>query len=123
MTDVPPEIDAVRAGGLLTREEYDTVVLPLLEDAERAGRRLRVLCQVDDDYTGVTPAALWEDLRLGVRVIGRFAAFAVVTDIPWMRIASRIAAYGVPYPLRVFGTDQRDDAVAWLLARDEGPQI
>lgn len=123
MTDVPPEIDGVRAGGVLTREEYDEVVLPLLQDAERTGRRMRILCQLDDDYAGVTPAALWEDLRLGVRAIGHFAAFAVVTDIPWMRAACRLAAYAVPYPLRVFGTDERDDAVAWLIALDERPRI
>lgn len=123
MTDVPPEIDGVRAGGLLTREEYDAVVLPLLREAERTDRRMRVLCQIDDDYAGVTPSALWEDLRLGARAIGRFAAFAVVTDVGWMRAACLVAAYAVPYPLRVFGTDRRDEAVAWLLALREGPRI
>ena len=123
LSDVPPEIDGVRAGGLLTREECDAVVLPLLQEAERADRRLRVLCQIDDDYAGVTPAALWEDLRLGTRAIGRFAAFAVVTDLAWMRVACRVAAFAVPYPLRVFGTAQRDEAVAWLLALHEGPRI
>ena len=85
--------------------------------------RLRVLCQIDDDYAGVTPAALWEDLRLGTRAIGRFAAFAVVTDLAWMRVACRVAAFAVPYPLRVFGTAQRDEAVAWLLALHGGPRI
>ena len=123
LTDVPPEIDGVRASGVLTRGEYDTVVLPLLEEAERAGRPLRVLCQVDDDYTGLTPPALWEDLRLGVRAIGRFAACAVVTDLAWLRTASRLAAFAVPYPVRVFGIGERHDAVAWLLALDAGPRI
>jgi hypothetical protein len=33
MTDVPPEIDGVRAGGMLTRAEYDAVILPLLQNA------------------------------------------------------------------------------------------
>ncbi len=123
LTDVPPEIDGVRAGGLLTREEYDTVVLPLLQEAERTDRKLRILCVIDDDYAGVTPAALWEDLRLGPRAIGRFAAFAVVTGLAWMRAACRLAAFAVPYPLRVFGIDEKDDAVAWLLALREGPRI
>lgn len=123
MTDVPSEIDGVRAGGVLTRDQYDDVVLPLLQDAERTGRRMRILCEIEDDYAGITPAALWEDLRLGVRAIGHFAAFAVVTDIPWMRAACRLAAYAVPYPLRVFGTDERNDAVAWLIALEEGPRV
>jgi hypothetical protein len=123
LTDVPPVIDGVRAGGLLTRQEYDEVVLPLLQEAERADRKMRILCEIEDDYAGVTPAALWEDLRLGTRAIGRFAAFAVVTDVGWLRAACRLAAVVVPYPLRVFGSDQREDAVAWLVALQEGPRI
>ncbi|GAA4880506.1 hypothetical protein GCM10023203_34360 [Actinomycetospora straminea] len=123
MTDVPPEIVAVRAAGVLTRGEYDAVVLPMLQETEGTERRMRVLCQVEDDYTGLTPPALWEDLRLGVRAIGRFAACAVVTDISWIRTASRLAAFAVPYPLRVFGLAEREDAVAWLLAQPEAAHI
>jgi hypothetical protein len=123
LTDVPPEIDGVLAGGMLTRAEHDAVVLPMLEDAERRDRRMRVLCEIDDDYAGLTPPALWEDVRLGVRAIGRFAAFAVVTDVGWLRAACRLAAFAVPYPLRVFGVDERQDAVAWLLAVQDGPRI
>ncbi|MDD7939567.1 STAS/SEC14 domain-containing protein [Actinomycetospora lutea] len=123
LTDLPPEIDGVRAGGVLTRDEYDAVVLPLLQEAERTDRTMRVLCRIEDDYTGVTPAALWEDLRLGLRALRRFAAFAVVTDLAWMRTACRLAAWTTPYPLRVFTTAERDDAVAWLLAVHEGPRI
>ncbi|MFC5139843.1 STAS/SEC14 domain-containing protein [Actinomycetospora rhizophila] len=123
MTDVPPEIDAVRAGGVLTRGEYDAVVLPLVQEAERSDRMLRVLCRVEDDYAGVTPAALWEDLRLGLRAMRHFAAFAVLTDLGWMRTACRLAAWTTPYPLRAFTTVERDDAVAWLLAVDAGPRI
>ncbi|MDD7967955.1 SpoIIAA family protein [Actinomycetospora lemnae] len=123
MTDVPPEIVAVRAAGVLTRGEYDRVVLPMLQETERTDRRMRILCQVEDDYTGLTPPALWEDLRLGVRAIGRFAACAVVTDVSWIRTACRLAAFAVPYPLRVFGIAEREDAVAWLLSLPEAPRI
>jgi hypothetical protein len=38
LPDVPPGIVAVRAGGVLTREEYDAVVVPLVE---RRDHRLR----------------------------------------------------------------------------------
>jgi hypothetical protein len=44
--DVPAGIDAVRAVGTLSRADYDAVVVPMLEAAEREGRRLRILCDV-----------------------------------------------------------------------------
>ena len=43
LKDVPDGVVAVRASGTLTREEYDEVVVPLLDEARRAGRRLRCL--------------------------------------------------------------------------------
>ena len=69
LTDVPPGIVAVRASGTLTREEYDAVVVPLLEQARRDGRRLRCLCEVGADYRGLTPGAAWEDVTLGLRAL------------------------------------------------------
>ena len=56
LTDVPPGVVAVRARGTLTRDEYDSVVLPMLDEAERSGRRLRILCEVGADYRGLTRA-------------------------------------------------------------------
>ena len=35
MTDVPPGIIAVRSVGTLTKDEYDAVVVPMLEEAIR----------------------------------------------------------------------------------------
>jgi len=73
LTDVPPGVVGVRARGTLTREEYDDVVVPMLDEAHRTGRRLRILCEVGADYTGLTPGAMWEDLRLGTRALLRYA--------------------------------------------------
>ena len=68
LKDVPDGVVAVRASGTLTREEYDEVVVPLLDEARRAGRRLRCLCEVGVDYRGLTPGAAWEDVTLGLAV-------------------------------------------------------
>ena len=110
LQDVPPGIVAVRAGGTLTREEYDTVVEPVLDAARRDGRRLRCLCEVAADYRGLTAGAAWEDVRLGLRAMGLFDGCAVVTDIAWIREVSRLAAFFMPCPVRVF--DERERAAA-----------
>ena len=121
LTDVPPGIVAVRAGGVLTREEYDTVIVPLLDEARREGRRLRCLCEVGADYRGLTPGAAWEDLTLGLRALHLFDGCAVVSDVGWIREASRLAAFLMPCPVRVFDERDRADAAAWLAGVPEGP--
>jgi hypothetical protein len=111
---VPPGIDAVRAVGTLTRQDYDDVVVPLLDAAARDHRRLRLLCVVDEAFTGMTPAALWEDLRLGLTTLRHLAGCAVVSDLAWVRRATRMATFFLPAHVRVFGLAERDAALRWL---------
>ena len=121
LKDVPAGIVAVRASGTLTREEYDEVVVPLLDEARREGRRLRCLCQVSSDYRGLTPGAAWEDVTLGLRSLRLFDGCAVVSDVRWVRETSRLARFLMPCPVRVFDEQDREDAAAWLAGLPEGP--
>ena len=123
LLDVPPGIDALRAVGKVSKEDYETVVLPLIDEAVREGRPIRALCQVDRDFAGMTPAAAWENLTIGLRTLRTIAGCAVVSDLDWIRGSSRLAAFFMPCPVRVFGEQDRDRAVAWLLTVPEGPGI
>ncbi|MEJ8278159.1 STAS/SEC14 domain-containing protein [Pseudonocardia spirodelae] len=112
--DLPPGVDGIRVSGTITRADYDGIVVPLLDAARTAGRRLRVLAVLDDSFDGMTPDALWEDVTLGVRALPLFDGCAVVSDRESVRLACRLAAVAVPYSLAVFPESQQDRAVAWL---------
>ena len=123
MTDVPPGIFAVRSVGTLTKEDYDAVIVPLLEEATRTGRRIRCLCQVGPEFRGLTPSAAWEDVRLGLRALRLFEACAVVSDLGWIRESTRLAAFFMPCPVQVFGEHEREQAIKWLSSMPEQPAI
>jgi hypothetical protein len=123
MTDVPPGIFAVRSVGTLTKGDYDAVVVPLLEEATRTGRRIRCLCEVGPEFHGLTPSAAWEDVRLGLRALRLFEACAVVSDLGWIRESSRLAAFFMPCPVQVFGEHERAEAIKWLSSMPERPGI
>ena len=98
---LPDGIDGVRCEGKLTREDYDAVVVPLLDAVEREHRGLRCLVEIPD-FAGISPDAAFEDLSLGVRVLRAFDGCAVVTDLEWLADTTRVAAFLMPYPVRVF---------------------
>jgi hypothetical protein len=116
-------IVAVRAVGTLSKDEYDEAVVPLLEEATRTGQRIRCLCEVGPEFRGLTPSALWEDVTLGLRGVRLFAACAVVSDVDWVRVMSRMAAFFMPCPVQVFAEQDREQAVKWLSAMPEKPGI
>lgn len=112
--DVPAGIDAVRAVGTLTRQDYDEVMVPLLDAARREHRRLRILCVVDEAFTGMTPTALWRDITLGLGALRDVAGCAVVSDVSWVRRATRLGTFFLPTHVRVYGAGEREAALAWL---------
>jgi hypothetical protein len=46
-----------------------------------------------------------------------------VTDIRWLREWIHVFGFLLPFPMRVFGNDERDDALAWLGSLPEGPGV
>jgi hypothetical protein len=114
MTALPPGIDGVRASGQVTREDYDQVFVPLLDEARAEGRRLRFLYQFGPDFTGFTPGAAWQDARLGLQNLRLFERCAIVTDLGWIRQATRVVRLLMPCPVRVFSNAELEQATAWL---------
>jgi hypothetical protein len=119
LTGLPKRIEGVKASGKLSKEDYVQVIEPMLDDARREGRHLRVVCEVGSDFQGFTPGAAWEDVRVGFRSLRLLDGFALVSDIAWMREATRASAFFMPCPVRTFPMGQRDQAVAWLAALPE----
>lgn len=112
--DVPPGIDAVRAVGIVTPQDYHDVVAPMLAAAVRERRGLRILCTVDEAFTGMTPAAMWDDVRLGLSAMRHLTGCAVVTDLAWVREMTRFSAFFLPGHVRVFDMAERAEALQWL---------
>lgn len=61
LTDLPAGFDGLRAKGKITREDYDSVLQPLLDNARSQGRRIRFLYHVGPEFEGFTAGGAWED--------------------------------------------------------------
>jgi hypothetical protein len=124
--DVPDGIDGFTAVGKVTGDDYEQTVEPLLDEARRQGRRLRLLLQFGPEYEGFTAGAVWgktEAWRHYPSLLRMIDGYAVVTDIRWIREWIHLVGFLMPFPLRVFGTDEHDNAVAWLVSLPEGPGV
>jgi hypothetical protein len=123
LNDVPPGIDALKAVGKISKEDYENVCEPLVDEARQQGRRIRLLCQIGPEFQGVTPGAMWEDVKVGLRALGFFDGCAIVTDIGWIRESTQLVSFLVPWSVRVFGNQELDKAIDWLSALPEGAGV
>ena len=110
---LPEGIAGVRATGKVTNEQYDAVLGPILEAAQRHDRRIRLLYVLAPDF--VTFNAM--TTRNAARALRRFEGFALVSDLAWVRESARLFAFLMPCPVQVFaGVLAEESATAWLEA-------
>ena len=97
LTGLPPGVEGVKAVGKVSKEDYDQVLEPMLNEARKEGRRVRFLYELGAEFEGITPAAAWEDAKIGLRSMRLFDGCAIVTDTGWLRESARLA--GLPHAM------------------------
>ena len=113
-TDLPPGVIGFVMSGTVVAEDYSTVILPALERAAAAGE-VRFLIEITS-FDGMTPGALWEDVKVGVEHLRAWKRIAVVTDIDWVHHMTAIFGWMTPGQVKVFRNSARADAITWVAA-------
>jgi SpoIIAA-like len=117
LPDFPDGVVALRCAGQITRQDYEQAVIPKLEAALLRHQKLRMYCQVDS-FSGMSPGALWDDVKVGVEHLTRWERVAVVTDIDWISKATKLYAFLMPFEVRVFPLADAEKARAWIVGSD-----
>lgn len=119
LTDLPAGVEGLRAKGKVTREDYEGVVQPVLDEARSQGRRRRFLYHFGPEFR----FHRWRGM--GKRAAGSAIPPPVRTLCHRQRhrLDPRIVAAGRrldAVSVRVFGNDQWQEALAWLTSSDAG---
>jgi hypothetical protein len=108
---VPRGVIGFQATGKLRAEDYRDILLPALERAAKAGDVRFVI--VIEDFDGLTPGALWQDLKIGVEHLRAWKRIALVTDIDWMTHMTALFGWMTPGEVKTFSLAERGDAMTW----------
>ena len=98
----------------VTGHDVDEVLIPAVTEAFSYNDHLKALLVFGADFKACTLAAAWDDTVLGLNHWDGFERLAVVTDHVWLRESVRLVALLLPYPVRLFGEGERDQARRWL---------
>ncbi len=108
------DIFAIEALETVTAQDYQEVLVPVIEKAHSEGKKIRFLFYLGPKFEGFTPGAGWEDLKLGYRYLKTFERCAVVTDHKWIRSAVQFVGGLIPCAVKVFENSELDAAKDWL---------
>ena len=110
----PDNVVAIKCHGEVTREDYDTVLVPAVEKALTSHDKVRLLYEAGPEFEGVDAGAAWEDFKVGMEHFPRWERVAVITDVEWIRLATRLFSFAIPGVMRVYPTADAAKARLWI---------
>jgi hypothetical protein len=116
LQDFPANVLGFACHGAVTKQDYDTVLIPAVNDALKNHDKLRLYYEVATDFSTIAPGAMWEDFKAGMEHLTRWERMAVVTDMNWIKHTIRFFRFLMPGELRVFPLSQAAQARAWITA-------
>lgn len=111
--DVPDGVFGLRAGGLVTPNEYATIVRPAVSDWLERSDSLRVLAIIEHDFA--YEDGDWHSAADGVLQRPEWQRLGVVTDAGWLRRMAPFAGFFVPVQLRTFKMRKLHHAKDWVV--------
>jgi hypothetical protein len=112
---MPDNVVAVKASGKVTGDDYDRLLIPLIEGKLKTHEKIRVLYVLGTDFDGFTAGAMWDDAKIGLRHLTAYERIAMVTDVNWIAGAVKFFAFMIPCPTSIFGNERLAEAKAWLI--------
>ncbi len=116
LPNFPGNVVAFACKGHVTRADYETVLVPIVEKALQQHKKIRLYYQIGAEFAGIDAGAAWEDFKVGVAHLSRWERIAVVTDVDWIRHTVRIFGFLMPRDVKVFPTSEMAVAREWIVA-------
>lgn len=114
LTGLPENVFGFSAHGTVTAEDYERHIVPAVDEALQNSGKLRLLYHLGEDFDGFEAGALWEDAKVGLSHLADWERIAVVTDIDWLRTATKAFGFAMPGDVRIFSNSEIGAAREWL---------
>ncbi|HFE45371.1 MAG TPA: STAS/SEC14 domain-containing protein [Nannocystis exedens] len=114
ISDLPDNVIAVTATGMVTANDDETVLIPAIEQAHRQYGKIRMLYRFETTLGDYTAGALWDDAKVGLKHLTHFEKFALVTDNHVIAASTKALGFLIPGEVRVFALSELATATTWI---------
>ena len=114
INDLPDDVVGIHAIGEVTKEDFDKVLIPKIDDLSKRQGEIKYLLVLETDVSNFTLAAWWKDLVMGLKHFTEWKRIAVVSDqkgVEWFTDAFK---YFIPGNSKGFALNELEEAVEWI---------
>jgi hypothetical protein len=110
----PENVVAITAKDRVIRQDYESVLIPAVNDVLKRHGKIRLYYEFGAQYSGFDAGAAWQDFKVGVEHWKNWERVAVVTDVAWIRQATLAFGFLLPGRMRVFTLAEKAEAREWV---------
>jgi SpoIIAA-like len=114
MDDLPDYVLGVSAEGKITGTDYETVLIPAVEEKFKAYKKIRMLYQLGSNFTGFDLNAMLDDAKMGMKHLSAWEKVAMVSDNELINTFAKFFGYMLSCELRIFKNAELEEAKKWI---------
>ncbi len=114
MNNLPTHVVGIHAVGDVTKEDYNKVLIPRLDELAREQGKIDYLLFLETDVSNFSAAAWWGDFKIGLKHFTKWNKIAVVTDQKGVEWFTDVFKYFIPGKSKGFPLAQLNEAINWI---------
>ena len=112
--ELPHHVAAFRATGTVTKEDYETVLIPHVDYIHKTFGQINFLLWLDTDVGHYTVGAWVDDAFLGLKHLTHWHKIAIVSHQEMVTRVANILGHIIPGETRGFAFSELPDAMRWI---------
>ena len=111
---LPDNVLGISAEGKITGKDYETILMPVVDEKMKTHKKIRMLYHLGSKFTGFELAAMLDDTKVGMKYFSAWERVALVTDHEWINAFAKFFSHMFPCEFRVFKNTELDEAKNWI---------
>lgn len=114
LKDFPPHVAAYKASGLISKEEYETIVMARVNEVAAQYGKINFLVLLETDMDNYSIGAFLDYVKISFQHFNRWERMAIVSDEHWLRNAYDILSYLVHGTINTYELKDFQSAKEWV---------
>jgi hypothetical protein len=118
LPNLPPHVVGVKATGTITKEDFDNVVMPAVQEMANRTGKVNYLLLLETEVGNFEAGAWMKDAVMGIKHLLKWNKVAIVTDQKAVANFTDAFSYVVPGEYKGFALSELEQAKAWVSLSD-----
>jgi hypothetical protein len=114
MNDLPDNVLGVSGEGKITGKDYETVLIPAIEEKLKSNKKLRMIYHLGVHFSGFDLSAMLDDAKMGMKHLSAWDRIALVSDHEMINTFAKFFGHMLSCELRIFKNAGMGEAKKWI---------